>query len=59
MKRHLWVVEMKEPKGFMPTVCVALNRVDGCIEREELERNNPSDKFQLVKYGPINEKERL
>lgn len=52
MKRYLWVVEMEEPKGFMPTVGVSLSRAAGRVELEEWKGYNPSDKFRLVKYIP-------
>jgi hypothetical protein len=50
MKAWLWVVEIKEQTGFMPTVGCALSRAYGRAELLDWKRRNRDDKFRLVKY---------
>lgn len=49
-KAYLWVVEMLLPRGWEPTVGVALTREAARKQIAEWRENCPSDKFRLRFY---------
>ena len=49
-KQYLWVIEIKDQRGWLPTVGCGLTRFDARRSKREWEASNPDDKFRIKKY---------
>lgn len=49
----VWIVEMLCESEWVPTVGVAMNRVDGREVLSYWREKNPRDRFRLTRYSPF------
>ena len=50
--KYIWVIEMLCRKGWEPTIGCGLTKSDAIMRmRAEWGKNNPSEKFRIIKYN--------
>lgn len=53
MKNHVWVIEMKDEKKWMPTVGCGLTKDDAIwVKKSKWDYQGPRGTFRIRKYVP-------